>query len=253
MKRILYLVIFLCICPIVTDAAEWEKYNTGAYIDTTSIKQANDGSYNFRYRIINGQKILEDEEIKQYSNQAAYTILNANIDCQRGTMYRKGMAIYNIDNQYIYGREYKSTDINNKHYIDPYSEEKVLSDYVCTYFMNRILKTKIKKESTITNEEVDLTGYMAELERSVKSNWVASEIKENEKTVVLFSVNRNGDIIGDIKVIKSSGNEENDAKAIQAVKASEPFYPLPKQYNGNKIDVEYTFDYKMIEKKEKKK
>lgn len=230
-------------------AADWERYNTGSYIDNASIIQIKDGSYNFRYRILKGQKRIAEEEIVP---QAAYAILNANIDCQKGIMFNKSISMYDENHQFLYGKEYKPAEIS-KISILPYSDEKILSDYVCTYFMKKVLKTKIQKETKITNEDVDLSGYMAELQRSVKSSWNPVEIKENEQVVIMFSVNREGNLTGEIKIVQSSGNRVLDESAIQAIKDAEPFYPLPKRYIGSKIDVEFTFDYKTLEKKKKKK
>jgi len=42
-----------------------------------------------------------------------------------------------------------------------------------------------------------------------------------------------------------------DAAAIEAVKASSPFEPLPKEYKGESIPIEFTFDYNIIGHKSK--
>lgn len=90
----------------------------------------------------------------------------------------------------------------------------------------------------------DFGPYMREVQRKVKSNWNPPQGNTYARTVVLFSVERDGKIINP-KVISSSGIKGYDEAALEAIKASSPARPLPAAYKGPKVDIQFTLDYKV--------
>ncbi len=47
-------------------------------------------------------------------------------------------------------------------------------------------------------------------------------------------------------MIKSSGNLKTDKAALEAVKLASPFRPLPADFKGESVDVQFIFDYNVM-------
>jgi TonB family protein len=90
-------------------------------------------------------------------------------------------------------------------------------------------------------QDVDFGPYMAELQRRVKRNWIPPEQGNSRRSVLRFSISRNGEI-SNLRVGKSSGNADSDAAAMDAVRRAAPFRSLPAGYKGRTIDIQFTFD-----------
>jgi len=94
-------------------------------------------------------------------------------------------------------------------------------------------------------KEPDFGPYMRELQRRIKRNWEPPKGNESKRVVVLFRVSRDGRLLS-LRVMKSSGVSEADKAAISAVELTAPFSPLPPEYKGNDIDIQFTFDYNVF-------
>lgn len=84
--------------------------------------------------------------------------------------------------------------------------------------------------------------YMSALQKKIKGSWNPKTMKKSRRTVLLFTVNKKGEV-SNIRVVNSSGDKKADAEAIEAVKKSSPFPPLPNEYKEKNIDINFTFDY----------
>lgn len=84
--------------------------------------------------------------------------------------------------------------------------------------------------------------YMTNLQDKIKSNWNPPKGRESSNVVLLFKVDRSGNVLK-TKIMKSSNNTAIDTSAIEALKKSEPFEPLPKEFKGKDVDVQFNFDY----------
>jgi len=93
--------------------------------------------------------------------------------------------------------------------------------------------------------EPDFGPYMRELQRRIKRNWHPPRGNESKKVVLLFKVSRDGRLLR-LNISKSSGLADADDAALEAVKMSAPFRPLPPEYQGNDIDIQFTFDYNVF-------
>ncbi len=91
-------------------------------------------------------------------------------------------------------------------------------------------------------KEPDFGPYMRDLQRKIKRNWEPPKGNESKRVVVLFKVSKDGRLLSS-KILKSSGNERSDDAALKAVKLTAPFGPLPAGFNGNIVDIQFTFDY----------
>ena len=90
-------------------------------------------------------------------------------------------------------------------------------------------------------KDVDFGPYMAELQRRVKRNWIPPEQGNSRRSVLRFSISRNGEV-SNLRVGKSSGNPDSDAAAMDAVRRAAPFRTLPTAYKQRNIDIQFTFD-----------
>ncbi len=94
-------------------------------------------------------------------------------------------------------------------------------------------------------KEPDFGPYMKELQRRIKMNWEPPKDNESKQVVLLFSIARDGRLLN-VKVQKSSGLQTADEAAINAVKLTAPFRPLPPEFKGEKVDIQFTFDYNVL-------
>lgn len=82
--------------------------------------------------------------------------------------------------------------------------------------------------------------YMRDVERKIKPNWKPPKDLSG-RTILTFRLGKNGELLA-IHVSESSDSEEIDKAAITAVKMSAPFEPLPVEFEGNSVDINFTFD-----------
>ncbi len=93
--------------------------------------------------------------------------------------------------------------------------------------------------------EPDFGPYMKELQRRIKMNWDPPKGNESKRVVLLFSIARDGRLLN-VSVHRSSGLPAADKAAIDAVKLTAPFRPLPPDFKGNSVDIQFTFDYNVF-------
>ncbi len=94
-------------------------------------------------------------------------------------------------------------------------------------------------------KEPDFGPYMRELQRRIKRRWNPPRGNKSKRVVLLFKVSRDGRLLS-LKVHTPSGQPESDRAALEAVKAAAPFSPLPSEYRGDDIDIQFTFDYNVF-------
>lgn len=89
--------------------------------------------------------------------------------------------------------------------------------------------------------EVDLYTYMNDLDSRIKQNWHAKMLSNAYKIVVYLKISKEGKLLSS-SVLLSSRNQEADMAALRAVNDT-PIYPLPKGYNKDFIEIQFTFVY----------
>jgi periplasmic protein TonB len=89
--------------------------------------------------------------------------------------------------------------------------------------------------------------YVQIIQRKVSENWLKYEVDPKitsaNRVYITFDVARDGHPY-DIQVEQSSGVPSLDISAVRALQRIDTFGPLPADYGGSKISVEYWFDYK---------
>jgi protein TonB len=88
--------------------------------------------------------------------------------------------------------------------------------------------------------------YVQIIQRKVSENWLKYEVDPSittaERVYITFDVARDGHPFS-VRVEQSSGVPSLDVSASRALQRIDSFGPLPPEYNGSKISVEYWFDY----------
>lgn len=90
-------------------------------------------------------------------------------------------------------------------------------------------------------QDVDLSAYLAEMERRIKSKWYPPKGNESKKIVVSFKLNSQGSV-SKIRLINSSRLAIADDAATTAIKDGSPFGPLP-DGAPDMVSIRFTFDY----------
>ncbi len=88
------------------------------------------------------------------------------------------------------------------------------------------------------------TGYMQKVHKKVGLAWKRPEQtpKPGGKAVVIATILRDGSLL-EAKLHMKSGLEAWDKSALDAVKQSSPFDPLPKGYPRTSVEVHFHFEY----------
>src|SRR5437764_480439 len=88
--------------------------------------------------------------------------------------------------------------------------------------------------------------YVRGVQSRVSENWLKYEvdprISNAQRVYVTFDIARDGHP-GNVQVEQSSGVPSLDVSAVRAVQRVDTFGPLPPDYGGSKLSVEYWFDY----------
>jgi len=89
--------------------------------------------------------------------------------------------------------------------------------------------------------------YVHVIQQKVSDNWMKYEvdprISSASRVYITFDITRDGHP-ANVRVEQSSGVPSLDISATRALERIDTFGPLPADYSGNKISVEYWFDYK---------
>ncbi len=89
--------------------------------------------------------------------------------------------------------------------------------------------------------------YVHVIQQKVAENWLKYEvdptIKTAQRVYITFDVAHDGHP-SNVQVEQSSGVPSLDISAVRALQRIDTFGPLPSDYSGNKISVEYWFDYR---------
>jgi protein TonB len=89
--------------------------------------------------------------------------------------------------------------------------------------------------------------YVKVVQQKVSENWLKYEVDQRittaQRVYVTFDIARTGQP-AHIQVEQSSGVPSLDQSAVRALQRIDTFGPLPSDYDGSKVSVEFWFDYK---------
>lgn len=87
--------------------------------------------------------------------------------------------------------------------------------------------------------------YMKDLEQRIKRNWTPPKGDSSRRVVITFTIGRDGRLLSH-KITKSSGVPLVDRAAMSAIELTAPFRPLPPEFKGQSVPIEFTFDYNVL-------
>jgi protein TonB len=89
--------------------------------------------------------------------------------------------------------------------------------------------------------------YVDAVRRKVSENWMKYEIDPSisaaRRVYITFDILRDGSATN-IQLEQSSGVPSLDQSAVRALQRIDTFGPLPNDYSGNRVSVEFWFDYR---------
>ncbi|MCZ2155915.1 MAG: TonB C-terminal domain-containing protein [Bryobacterales bacterium] len=94
---------------------------------------------------------------------------------------------------------------------------------------------------------VDFKPYLIQVLAAVKRNWFAvmpesARFGRRGQVRIQFAINRDGGV-PKLVIAGSSGFEAFDRAAVAGVSASNPFPPLPREFQGGEVRLQFTFSY----------
>jgi protein TonB len=85
------------------------------------------------------------------------------------------------------------------------------------------------------------------VQQKVSENWLKYEIdpriSDAQRVYLTFDITRGGQP-ANVEVEQSSGVPSLDQSAVRAIQRIDTFGPLPSDYSGSKVSVEFWFDFK---------
>ncbi|MBZ5629839.1 MAG: TonB family protein [Acidobacteriia bacterium] len=89
--------------------------------------------------------------------------------------------------------------------------------------------------------------YVRVVQQKISENWLKYEIDPNihdaRRVYITFEITRTGQPTS-VQVEQSSGVPSLDQSAVRALQRIDSFGPLPNEYAGNRVSVEFWFDYR---------
>jgi TonB family protein len=105
------------------------------------------------------------------------------------------------------------------------------------------------EEPTILSDTkgYDFGPYMNQVVNRVRYNWYSlipeiARLGKKGKVVIIFTITQNGTILN-THIVANSGTEPLDRAAFGSITASNPFARLPTGFDGDHLDLQFTFLY----------
>ena len=94
---------------------------------------------------------------------------------------------------------------------------------------------------------VDFGPYLARIVYTVRRNWYAvipesARLGQKGRVAVVFEILKDGSV-PELRLVGSSGAEPLDRAALSGIRASIPFPPLPEEFTGNHLVLQFIFLY----------
>lgn len=90
-------------------------------------------------------------------------------------------------------------------------------------------------------------NYVEAVQRRISGRWLQSTVDPSvrwaPRVVMTFQILRDG-TIANIERVRSSGVDSVDRSALRAILDSSPLVPLPSEYNGGLVTVEFWFEFR---------
>jgi periplasmic protein TonB len=102
-------------------------------------------------------------------------------------------------------------------------------------------KSVLNPDQLAALKGIDLSQYLAAMEGKVKPNWNPAFRQDERTTVLTFNIEKSGQVTG-LQLSQSSGSDEVDRDALEAVQNSVPFAPLPADFPLKALEITFSFN-----------
>jgi len=97
---------------------------------------------------------------------------------------------------------------------------------------------------------VDFGPYLARVVFAVRRNWYSvipesARLGERGRVGVVFEIVKDGSV-PQLRMVASSGSDPLDRAAVAGIRASIPFPPLPQEFTGNHLVLQFIFLYNIV-------
>jgi len=96
---------------------------------------------------------------------------------------------------------------------------------------------------------VDFGPYLSRIVYIVRRNWLSvipesARLGEKGRSAVVFEILKDGSV-PQLRLVASSGSDPLDRAAVNGIHASVPFPPLPAEFTGNHLVLQFIFLYNL--------
>ncbi len=96
---------------------------------------------------------------------------------------------------------------------------------------------------------VDFRPYLVRILSTVRRNWFAvmpesAKLGRQGRVSIQFAIDRSGSV-PKLVIVMHSGTDALDRAAVAGISASNPFPPLPAEFKGNQVRLQFNFAYNM--------
>jgi len=96
-------------------------------------------------------------------------------------------------------------------------------------------------ESNNSGPALDFGSYMKKMKKDIQSKWAPPKGFNAERVIAVFTITKDGRIV-EPQIVESSGKENIDQLALQALSQASPLDPLPKG-SPSSVQIRYQFDW----------
>lgn len=109
------------------------------------------------------------------------------------------------------------------------------------------LKNASALELLSDTQGVDFKPYLIRILSAVRRNWFAvmpesARLGRRGRVQIQFAINKDGSV-PKLVIASGSGADALDRAAVAGISASNPFPPLPNEFKGNQVRLQFTFRY----------
>lgn len=124
-----------------------------------------------------------------------------------------------------------------------FDKEEVDIEFTFDY---NVFKKK-QQNSAISNalQKVNFKPYMKKLQKIIKKEWHPPRGTESSVIVTTFTVHNDGSV-DHLNIKEEAPLLAANHAALEAIKAAAPLPPLPKDFKGDSVDIEFSFDYNVF-------
>lgn len=99
-------------------------------------------------------------------------------------------------------------------------------------------------------DDMQYGNYMKKVKESIESAWIYPQ-SEARKGVygdlyIEFTIKKNG-VLGNVRILRTSGNSNLDDAALQSIKDAAPFWPLPNDWGKDSFTIKGHFVYTLFD------